>query len=255
MWKRLYEGRLESANPGEGKEVDCGIMFADIARFTSMVENMSPEKTFQLLTSYMSCLGPIIERHNGYVDKYLGDGVLAIFDRDGHYKEDTISCAIDIIGETRKYNQREKDQPNIEMRVGANCGRVMLGTVGFSRRMEFTVLGDAVNSASRIEEMTRRYGVSILVDQLLLSDDFQVQSRYIGNVQPRGKKRSLNLVEVFAADVETNRSLKIGYRDDFDEALRLREAGERDKSREIFSKILDLNPEDSVCSFFLEIEK
>lgn len=191
---RLYGGRLQEARPGDGRELDCAALFLDIRGFTGLAERLDPRGTFQLLTSYMSAVAPSIGRHGGFVDKYLGDGLLAIFDREGGYAEDALACAAELVQQTDGYNAAELPGGVAPLSVGIGicAGRVMLGTVGFADRLEFTVLGDAVNTAHRIQELTKLHGCTILADGALLAGRADT-GRCLGEVAVRGKDRPVVL--------------------------------------------------------------
>lgn len=191
---RLYGGRLQEAKPGEGRELDCAALFLDIRGFTGLSERLDPRGAFQLLTSYLSAVAPAIGRHHGFVDKYLGDGLLAIFDREGGYGEDALACALELVRATEAYNATELPAgvAPLSIGIGVCAGRVMLGTVGFADRLEFTVLGDAVNTAHRIQELTKQHGCTILVEDALLAGR-ATSARALGAVPVRGKDRPVVL--------------------------------------------------------------
>ncbi len=201
---RLYAGELRHAQAGEGMEMECAILFLDIRGFTTFSERVVPREAFRFLTSYMSVAAPLISRHHGFIDKFLGDGMLAIFDRDGQFAADALSCAVHLVEATEAYNQEHRspldgseERDPIEIGIGLTAGRVMLGTVGFEHRLEFTVLGDAVNTAHRIQELTKSHGCRILADASLTRGRVAaVETRDRGRVLVRGRGREVELLEV-----------------------------------------------------------
>lgn len=164
VWDRLYAGRLEEAIPGEGQLLNCVAMFIDIRDFTSLSSKLTPSQVFYLLTEVMSALSPHIRDHNGYIDKFLGDGALVIFDHAETHARDALNCAKTFEQVITNLNSQTHDlrallgDAQIRIGVGMHLGSVMLGTVGSWDRLEFTILGDMVNIASRIETRTKHLG-------------------------------------------------------------------------------------------------
>jgi class 3 adenylate cyclase len=157
-------GRLEEAIPGEGQLLNCVAMFIDIRDFTSLSSKLTPSQVFYLLTEVMSALSPHIRDHNGYIDKFLGDGALVIFDHAETHAQDALTCAKTFEQVIADLNSQTHDlrallgDALIRIGVGMHLGSVMLGTVGSWDRLEFTILGDMVNIASRIEARTKHLG-------------------------------------------------------------------------------------------------
>ena len=146
---------------------EMSILFADIRSFTTLSEGMSPEENFNFLNSYLSRVGPVIRNRRGFIDKYIGDAVMALFPESA---DDALQAAIAIQKEVAIYNRyRQKSGYRaIAIGIGLHRGSLMLGTIGEEQRMESTVISDAVNLASRLEELTKVYGVSILISGAML---------------------------------------------------------------------------------------
>lgn len=193
---RLYEGRLQEVRAGEGREIECSVLFLDVHGFSRLSERLDAPAAFRLLNGYLAVVAPAIHRHGGFVDKYLGDGLLAIFDREGRHRDDAVACARELVLLTERYNAEGRDEGRGPLRVGIGlcAGRVMLGTLGLDDRLEFTVLGDAVNTAQRIQELTREHGCAVLLDGALLAgSDAESATRALGEVTLRGKDRPVSL--------------------------------------------------------------
>lgn len=193
---RLYDGRLQEVRAGEGREIECAVLFLDVHGFSRLSEQLGATSSFRLLNGYLSAVAPAIQRHHGFVDKYLGDGLLAIFDREGSHRRDAVACARELVALSAEYNAaREADglEP-LRVGVGLCAGRVVLGTLGLDDRLEFTVLGDAVNTAHRIQELTGEHGCTVLLDAALLDEgDAAPPTRPLGEVTLRGKDRVVTL--------------------------------------------------------------
>jgi CheY-like chemotaxis protein len=160
IWDRLYGGRLEETVSGEGQSVNCVAMFIGIRNFTSISSKLTPSQVFLLLTNLMSALSPNIHQHNGYINQYQGDGVLVIFDNEETYPSDALACATTFEGVIRDLNTESHqfysllgDRP-LSIGVGMQLGSVILGTIAYLGRLEFTILGDLINIASEVKAIT-----------------------------------------------------------------------------------------------------
>ena len=136
---------------GEQTERSMTILFSDIRDFTRLSESMSPQQTFSFINSYLGEMEPVISAHGGIVDKYIGDAIMALFPTSA---DQGLLSAIAMLTQLDAYNKgRERaNYPPVRIGIGLNTGIVMLGTIGGTQRMEGTVLSDAVNLASRLEE-------------------------------------------------------------------------------------------------------
>lgn len=157
----------ETAELG-GKRAYVSVLFADIRQFTSISEVYTPEEVSSLLNEYFSLIAPIIDKYNGTLNKFMGDAVMAIFGapiEDENHAQNAVLCAEEILLEVKKLNYKWKisNKPEIRIGVAINTGYVFIGNIGSKDRMEFTVIGDSVNIASRIESLNRVYNTSFLI--------------------------------------------------------------------------------------------
>jgi two-component system sensor histidine kinase ChiS len=173
---------------GDHIQRDMTILFSDIKGFTTLSENMTPEENFAFINTYLEWFDPIVQRYRGFIDKYIGDSVMALFST----AEGAVDAAIDILKILEIFNRRQLEigRPSVEIGIGINTGPLMLGMVGSPGRMEGTVIGDAVNVASRIERLTRRFDTPLLISATTLSkipnpDRYDIES--VGAVDVRGK--------------------------------------------------------------------
>ena len=132
---------------GDQVEVERSILFSDIRSFTTISENMTPQQTFAFVNDYLGRMGPLVRSHSGYIDKFMGDGVMALFHRSA---SDAVIASVKMQHELIEYNRTATSvgQPLIYIGVGVNTGKMMLGTLGEAGRMEGSVISDAVNSGS-----------------------------------------------------------------------------------------------------------
>jgi class 3 adenylate cyclase len=160
---------IENIQVGVASKRLITILFADIRGYTSMSEQMTPLETFALLNDYLACMGQVINDAGGFIDKYIGDAIMALFE------DETTGCVLNAalaMQQTLKtFNEerRRKEQPLIQIGIGIHRGEVVMGTIGFTSRIESTVIGDAVNVAARVEGLTRKYDRPILVTEPVIA--------------------------------------------------------------------------------------
>ena len=234
---------------------EMSILFADIRSFTTLSERMSPKENFDFINSYLSRVGPIIRNHNGFIDKYIGDAVMALFPQSA---EDALRAAISMQQQVSLYNsERQKsDDGEIAIGIGLHTGSLMLGTIGEEQRMESTVISDAVNLASRLEALTKVYGASILISgQALfsLADQTKYNYRFLGQVPLKGKKDSVPVFDVFDADPPQSIELKIQTKTKFEEGIILYHTNKFVEAYQIFLDIIQINSQDKAAMFYIKI--
>jgi predicted ATPase/class 3 adenylate cyclase len=147
---------------GDHTQMNMSVLFADIRNFTTRSEKMTPDDNFDFINSFLGIMVPIIKKHAGFVDKYIGDAIMALFPRNA---DDAILCALEMHEVLHEYNHSKPQLEPIEIGVGINTGLLMLGTVGETNRMAATVISDAVNIASRVESQTKIYKAPILITE------------------------------------------------------------------------------------------
>ncbi|NER34949.1 MAG: CHASE2 domain-containing protein [Oscillatoria sp. SIO1A7] len=239
---------------GEAVEKEMSILFADIRHFTTLSEKMLPEENFQFINSYLSTMEPAILENNGFIDKYIGDAIMALF---GGSPDDAVKAGIAMLERLKDYNN-SKLLPHpmpIKIGIGIHTGLMMLGTVGGKQRMDGTAIGDAVNLAARVESLTKNYGVPLLITHqtfLGLDDVGRYKIRLVDRVQVKGKTESATVYEVFDADKPNIRESKIATRSLFEKAVLLYHLGSCTESAHLFSTCLKDNPGDRVAQIYLE---
>ncbi|TGK22838.1 adenylate/guanylate cyclase domain-containing protein [Leptospira stimsonii] len=196
--KFLGKKNITEIELGDQTQKEMTILFSDIRSFTQLSEKMTPKDNFDFLNSYMGRMGPIIRKHGGFVDKYLGDGIMALFPDS---PDDAVEAAKEMKSTLEEHNQSrlERNYDPIRIGIGIHTGVLMLGTIGEEARMDGTVISDAVNLASRIEGLTKEYGADIL-----LSDESYQKIRNrrkytfqeLGKVSVKGKENMIGVYEV-----------------------------------------------------------
>lgn len=185
-----------------GTLAHISVLFCDIRNFTSIAESLTPEKTVKMLNIYFSEIVQCIDSHKGYLDKYLGDGLLVVFGAPVKVKEHAqhaCLAALDFVNSLERVNEklRKEELPQIDIGVGIHSGDAVVGNIGAAQRMEYSVIGDTVNVASRVERLTRDFDKKILLTQEtvdLLSGEFELDS--IGCHLVKGKKSEICLYEL-----------------------------------------------------------
>lgn len=245
---------IVDARLGDSVQAEMTIMFADIRSFTSLSESMSPQQNFDFINSYLSRVGPVIRQYNGFIDKYIGDGIMALFP---NRAEDAVQAAIEMQHQVKIYNihrQNSGYQP-IALGIGLHTGTLMLGTIGEAERMESTVISDAVNLASRVEGLTKLYGVGIVasVQTLCRLDDPQhYKCRFLDRVQVKGKQTPVGVFEIYDGDSDTMIQLKAQTQTYFEQGIFLYYQQQFAQARRMFRRVLQVNKSDQAASFYAE---
>ncbi|MEN9847363.1 MAG: hypothetical protein RL368_103 [Pseudomonadota bacterium] len=250
----LNKESIVEVNLNDYVQREMSILFCDIRSFTMMSERMTPQQTFEFINSYLSVMGPVVRDHHGFIDKYIGDSIMALFDKT---PDDAVQAAIVMVQALAPYNAyrgalAERHEP-IKIGIGINTGLMMLGTIGEYHRMEGTVISDAVNVASRIEALTKTYGVPLLISETTfqkMQNPSQYAIRFIDRVKVKGKSTEVVIHEVFQADEPEVREGKLATRDDFEQACLLYHQGLFIEADEIFNACLAVNPQDSVAQVY-----
>jgi len=239
---------------GDQVQHEMTILFADIRSFSTLSEQMTPQEIFNFLNSYLSRVSPIIRQHEGFIDKYMGDSIMALFPERA---EDALQAAIAIQEEVMRYNnhRQQSDYNPIKIGIGFHTGKLMLGTIGEAERMEGTVVSDAVNLASRLEGLTKLYSASIIAsEQALFSLDQpnRYHFRFLDRVQVKGKTEPVSVFEIFNGSPEEIVALKLKTRTDFEKGLLAYHNREFSAAQRYFKLVLRGNPSDKAAQIYLK---
>ncbi len=239
---------------GHQVKKEMTILFSDIREFTRMSEKMTPQDNFDFINAYLSRMEPIIGKHHGFIDKYIGDGIMALFPTSA---DDALQSAIDLLKKLANYNltRGRPGRPVLKIGIGINTGVLMLGIIGGKNRMDGSVVSDAVNLASRVEQLTKNYGISLLITEHTykkLTDSSQYQIRMIDVTNVKGKTEKVTVYEVFDADNSKSITWKNETRSYFEAGFKLFRREKFNKAKPFFEKLLRINPDDKVAQVYLE---
>lgn len=251
--KLLGRERIMDVRLGDQIQSNMTVMFADIRSFTALSEGLTPRENFEFLNSYLYEVCPIIREHEGFIDKYIGDAVMALFPQT---PSKAIRAAIAMQRQVARYNEKRKTcgLPAIAIGIGIHTGSLILGTIGEELRMESTVISDAVNLAARLEKTTKLYGAGIVVstDTLAQIPDLHLfRSRFLDRVQPRGKTEMVEVWEIYDGDAPDLANRKHTSRQEFEQGVDLYHNGQHREALSIFQHLVALNPDDSAADLYL----
>ena len=246
--EQLEKQSILDVRLGDQVSRTMSILFSDIRGFTTISEGLTPEQTFELINGYLSEVVPPIRAHDGFVDKFIGDGIMALFPNE---PDTAISAALDMQRALRRFNQSRIDAGAEEIRtgIGIHTGDLILGTIGEARRMEETVVSDAVNVASRIEGLTKIFGNTVLISEATrkaLEAANEFETRLLGKVAVKGRAGSTTVHEVLGDDSV----IKGETRAAFEAALQSYFNREFDVSVGQFGAVLRQNPNDAAAAFY-----
>lgn len=245
----LHKKSIAELMLGNQVQREMTILFADIQGFTSISEEMEPQQNMDFINAYLSLVSPIIREHHGFIDKFLGDGIMALFPEKA---EDAVNAAIAIQNTLHEFNHHSP-YPEIHSGVGIHTGSVMVGIIGESERMQTTVISDAVNLTARIESLTRHYDAHILIStnaMMALTDTMAFQMRCVDNVRVKGHREPVLVYEVF--DSDENAALKAQTKAMFEQGLELYNQKKFAEASVQFSQVLQANPKDQAAKIYLE---
>jgi len=242
------------------------VLFSDLRSFTQLSESLNPMQNFEFLNSYLKRMEPPIQNHGGFVDKYIGDAIMALFrDRENVRSADAaVQTALALRQELQQFNQERtsRQQPAIDFGIGINTGELMLGTVGSENRLDTTVIGDTVNLSSRLEALTKYFGTPILLSEYTyhaLSDPNELPLRKIDLVRVSGKEKPITIYELISQEDPALADRKQASLLNFYQAIDWYSQGRFREALKIFRQILLFNPEDRVveqyrvrCEYFIE---
>jgi class 3 adenylate cyclase len=247
--KLLNKPSIEEVELGDQIEQEMTVMFTDIRSFTQLSEQLSPQQNFDFINAYLNKVVPVIEQHGGFIDKYIGDSVMALF---SDSPVSAIQAALELKKEVALFNVTWAATGNapIEIGIGIHTGKLILGTIGHNKRIQTTVISDAVNVASRVEGLTKYYGATTLITTETLSriSDQSIEVRFIDMVKVKGKSKSISIYEV----LEKSKIEKIKTKTEFERALQFIRKQRLAEAKVILTRLHSSDLTDTTVSLFLD---
>lgn len=198
--KLLNSESVADFNLGDHIETTMSILFADIRDFTRISEKMSPGQNFEFINSFLTQIGPIIRHHGGFIDKYIGDAIMALFPESPVH---AARCAVDMQIALRSFNDKWFGllQQEIKIGCGIHYGPMVLGIVGYAERLSGTVMSDAVNLASRLESLSKQFAVQIVVSEdvlqhMSMEENSEFNARMLDSVRVKGRNTPVTIFEI-----------------------------------------------------------
>ena len=247
------EAFLKIINRTDFKDIALGdqvarhmsVLVTDIRSFTTLSERMTPDQVFAFVNEFLAEVGPVVRAHDGFVNKYIGDAVMALFDK----ASDGLNAAIALIRQIDAFNERRRLERKFPIQIGVavNSGDLMLGAVGEAERLEGSVLADAVNLCFRLESMTKLYGAQILTTNETLNelpDGGNLIVRPIDLVTVKGRRNHVTIMEVLDGLPEERLARKLETRDLYVSGFQSFEFGGYEEAARIFRDVARLDPDD-----------
>jgi len=253
----LGKNNILEAALGDYVEKQVSLFFADIRNYTSLSEAMTPKENFEFVIAFNKLMGPIIQKNQGFINQYLGDGMMAIFPQQTSL---SLKAAIAMQKRLYQFNQTQstKNKAPISMGIGIHNGPLIMGIIGDDKRMDAATISDSVNVASRIESLTKHFGALILLSEACyqkLENKEEFNVRYLGKVIVKGKKKAIGIYECFDADTTPQFNLKKRTLSFFRQGLAYYLNQNFKEASQIFESILEENPLDKPANFFYEKAK
>lgn len=245
-----FEANPESMLKGDNREL--AVLFSDIRSFTAISETMRPEVLVESLNAYFEKMVDVILSCQGIVDKYMGDAIMAFFGAPVKSENDARKSAeagLGMISALRVFNERQAGRglPPFEVGIGINYGMVTVGNIGSERKMEYTVIGDMVNLASRLEGLTKMYHVPIVISESVQKEIRGVYpTRLLDRVVVKGKSTAVKIFTVRESLTPAERNLWEGHQEALDLYMdrRFREA------QDLFRELLRMAPRDRTAGIY-----
>jgi adenylate cyclase len=243
-----------------GARVPVTILFSDLVGFTTLSERADPEALVSQLNEYLARMTSVVFNNGGTLDKFIGDAIMAVWGnvRSFGMAQDAKNCARAALGmrhELRQLNEqwRGEGRMGLGMGIGINQGEVIVGNIGSHERMDPTVIGDSVNLASRLEGLTRIYGVDILIGATaaeLVRDEFHLRS--VARVQVKGKTKPVDVFTFIGSRNEDVDPEFLKWLESYEEGLEKFRARDFTDAKILFSRFLEFYPDDLLAKIYLD---
>ena len=244
---------LTDVKLGDQVEKIVTVLFSDIRDYTALSEQMTPEENFKFVCSFNERMGPSIRKNKGFINQYLGDAIMAIFPGNA---SDALCAAIEMQKNVGEFNleRNENGQQPIQIGVGMHTGSLIMGITGDADRLDATTISDTVNTASRLESLTKQYKTGIILSEASLAqithqDKFHLRS--LGSVQLKGKQNQIDIHECYSGNTEEEIFKKQKTLSTFNRGIYSYLNKSFSAAEEAFLSVAEVDPEDRTAEFFL----
>ncbi len=239
----------------EGESRELSVLFSDVRGFTTVSEGLDPKMLAQVMNEFLTALSRVIYRHQGTIDKYMGDCIMAFWGApiaDARHARNAVRAGLDMLSAMEALHARfaARGWPVLQVGVGVNTGRVTVGNMGSEIRVAYTVMGDAVNLASRLEGLTKQYGVGMLVGEATRAACEGIAFRELDRVRVQGKRQAVAVFEPLGEERDLASALGIEI-ERWHAALALYRAQRWDAAQETLSPLQRAHPESFLYAEFL----
>ncbi|MGE3540128.1 MAG: adenylate/guanylate cyclase domain-containing protein [Candidatus Tectimicrobiota bacterium] len=248
----------ELIKPG-GEERVLSVLFTDIADFTSLSEKITPTALVRLLNEYLTEMTTIVIEEGGIIDKYIGDAIMAEFGAPlpiEHHADLAVRTGLRMQSRLRELRAQWIDQgfPSLHCRVGINTGPMVVGNIGSAQVFNYTVIGDAVNLASRLEGANKHYNTLVMISEFTHAflTPHTFRTRLLDVIRVQGKSQAVKVYEVYGEMTETLPAQDLEYYETYNEAFERYLLRHFDEARERFATALVLRPHDTSAREMLE---
>ena len=246
--KFLGKNSILELELGNQVKKEVTTMYVDIHNSTNISTTLSLEENFNYINGYLNIVSPIIRKHGGFVDKYLGDGILAVFIK----PQNALECSKAIYKIIESQNANTKMQPNLDVYISINTGEVVFGIVGEEERKSPTIISDTVNLVSKMEEFNKYFGSKIIFSKRTLNSlkiDYPLSYRYVGSLT-LGDKEYLSLFESLECYSKKKREKLEDTKTMFEQAVRYFNLNKCHQAKDLLEKILKLVRDDKVAYMY-----
>lgn len=239
-----------------GEDRDMSVLFADVRNFTSISEGMTASELVDLLNTLFTPMTEIIFKHRGTIDKYVGDLIMAFWGaplKDKNHSRHAIESALEMLAKIEEMKPiiEERKWPEIKIGIGINSGMMSVGDMGSRYRRNYTVLGDEVNLASRVEGLTKFYGVSLIVTEKTQHNQQKFVFRKLDKVRVKGKKEGIEIFEVICAINNITPEMQ-NELDAYNKALNYYFEQRWDDAYDLMHHLAQKNPDRKIYQIYME---
>lgn len=251
----LEKDSITKVQLGDHVSAEMAVMFSDIRGFTSMSEKMTAQENFDFVNEYLQLVSPIIQKYEGFVVKFLGDGMMAIFP---YGVADAVKAGIEKAQAVQQFNEMLKSRglPSISVGIGIHTGPMMVGMIGEDLRMQGDAFSDNVNLTARLEGLNKFYGSSMIISEdtySQMSDPSAVKMRSLGKAVVKGRVNALALYEIYEGLPAELVALRDATRADFEDGIALYQQGKFAEAGKKLNQVLERDPADKTAKLYLEL--